>query len=105
MTDPWFSIEIYAVMPGLIVGLAGGAYGVLIGLLINSKHFKRIFPIMTVIALLICLGSIVFGVIAMLYDQPEGTFFDFASTGLIGLIVVGFIYYTIKKIALSGEGR
>jgi hypothetical protein len=105
MTDPWFATEIYAVMPGLVVGLAVGAYGVLIGILINSKHFKNMFPIMTAVALLVCLGSIVFGVIAMVYDQPEGTLYDFASTGVIGLIVVGVIYHTIKKVALSGDGK
>lgn len=105
MTDPWFSTEVYAVMPGLIVGLTAGAYGVLIGLLINNENFKRIFPVMTVITLFVCLSSIIFGVLAMVYDQPEGTFYDFASTGLIGLIVVGVIYRVITKIALSTGGK
>ena len=105
MTDPWFATEVYAVMPGLIVGLTGGAYGVLIGLLINNKNFKHIFPIMTFVALFVCLASIIFGVVATVYDQPEGTFYDFASTGIIGLIVVGVVYRTINKIALSKVGK
>tara|TARA_R110001599_G_scaffold185680_1_gene379942 strand:+ start:33690 stop:34007 length:318 start_codon:yes stop_codon:yes gene_type:complete len=105
MTDPWFTTEVYTILPGLIVGLSGGAYGVLIGLMINNKNFKRIFPFMTVVALLVCLSSIIFGVIAMLYDQPEGTFYDFASTGLIGLIVISLIYRTINKIAFSSGGK
>lgn len=105
MTDPWFSTEVYAVMPGLIAGLSVGAYGVLIGLLINNKHFKRLFPILTVITLLDCLGLIIFGVVAMQFDQPEGTLYDFASAGLFGLVVVGIIYRTINKVALSRDGK
>lgn len=105
MTDPWFTPEVYAVMPGLIVGFAGGGYGVLLGLLINNKHFKNLFPIMTVVAMFICVGVIVFGVVAMLYDQPEGTLYDFASTGLIGVIVVGVVYHMVNKFALSGDGK
>ena len=100
MTDPWFTPEVYAIMPGLIVGFSGGAYGVLLGLFVNAKNFKRIFLIMSAVVLFICLGVIIFGVIAMLYDQPEGTCYDFASTGLIGVVVVGVIYGTANKIGL-----
>ena len=105
MSDPWFTTEIYAVMPGLIVGLVVGFYGVLIGLLINSQNFKRLFPIMTIVTLLVCIGSIIFGLVATVYDQPEDTLYDFASAGLIGLIVLGIIYRTISKIALSTGGK
>jgi len=103
VTDPWFTPEIYAILPGLIVGLSCGTYGVLLGMLVNTKNFKSVFQSMSVVVMIVCLGTIFFGVIATVYDQPEGTFYDFSSTGLIGIIVVGIIYRTVHKLVLSDD--
>ena len=103
MIDPWFTPEIYAILPGLIVGLPCGAYGILLGVLVNTKNFKSIFQIMSAVVMLICLGTIFFGVIATVYDQPDGTFYDFTSAGLIGAIVVSIIYRTVNKLVLSDD--
>ncbi len=105
MTEPWFTVEIYSVMPGLVVGSAGGLYGVLTGLLVTSKNFRQYFSIMTVITLLICIGVIIFGVIAKVYDQPGTVFYDFTSTGLIGVIVVVGVWYTIMQTMFKRAGK
>jgi hypothetical protein len=101
MTDPWFTVEVYSVMPGLVVGSAGGLYGVLTGLLVTSKNFRQYFSIMTVIMLLICIGVIIFGVIAMFYDQPGTIFYDFSSAGLIGVVVVVGVWFFVKQNMLN----
>jgi hypothetical protein len=101
MTEPWFTVEVYSVMPGLVVGSAGGLYGVLLGLLINSKNIRQYFIIMTIVTLLICLGVIAFGVIATVFDQPGTILYDFVSTGLLGMFVVIGVWYFVKQNMLN----
>jgi MFS family permease len=97
MTDPWFTPEIYSILPGLIVGFAVGLYGVLLGLIINSKNIRQHFSIMTIITLIICIGVIIFGIIASVLGQPDGTLYSFVSTGLIGLVVVIGIWLGVNQ--------
>lgn len=105
MTEPWFSPEVYSVMPGLIVGSAGGLYGVLTGLFVSNKNFRQYFSILTIITLLICIGVIIFGVIAKVYDQPGTIFYDFTSAGLIGVVVVVGVWLTVKHTLFKRAGN
>lgn len=105
MTDPWFTAEVYAVLPGLIVGSAGGLYGVLLGLLFNSKNIRQYLVIMTIVTLIICIAVIAFGVIAMVYDQPGTILYDFVSTGLLGMFVVIGVWYFVNKTVFYGAGK
>lgn len=105
MADPWFTVEVYAVLPGLIVGSAGGLYGVLVGLLINSKNFRQYFVVMTIAALIICIAVIAFGVIAIVYDQPRTFVYDFVYTGLLGMFVVIGVWYFVNKVFFHGAEK
>ena len=95
--EPWFRPEIYAVLPGLIVGLIGMLYGLFVGHFINAKKFNFFLKLSTFISLLMCIATIGFGIIAYFNNQPEGTLSNFATAGGIGLIVIGGIYYHLKK--------
>jgi DMSO reductase anchor subunit len=97
MIAPWFTAETYALMPGLIIGLSGGLYGVLIGLLYESKNIEQYFKIISFIMILICIGSIIFGVVASFYDQPESAVYDFIGVGVIGLIIFSVLCRVIGR--------
>lgn len=104
MNEPWFTPEAYIIMPGLIVGLSVGLFGVLTGLLVESKNFKKYFYIMTILALFVCFGAIIFGVVADIYDQPGSVFFDFSLAGGIGLVIVAGLWYGLGRALFKDSG-
>jgi zinc transporter ZupT len=105
MTEPWFNPNLYAWIPGTLVGVAGGIEGVLVGLL-ASKGKHRTFVMTVHFAVLLGCGALlVTGAAALLMGQPYGIWYGFGLPGLLGLIIFGSFTGMIRKRYTETELR
>jgi hypothetical protein len=97
MDEYWFNPNMYAWIPGALLGVFGGIFGAVAGTFAPKGKFKK-----TVIALLICMiaASLILlclGIIALLAKQPYGVWYGLGLPGVIGTFVIGGLTPGILK--------
>lgn len=106
MTEPWFDPNLYAWIPGTLLGVVGGGIGgPLVGVYAPRGKFKRLvlgfhFGIMAICLVLLCVG-----VIALVTGQPYGVWYGLGFPGLLGLTVFGSLTPVILKRYQEAELR
>jgi hypothetical protein len=89
MSEPWFDPNLYAWIPGTALGVLGGFWGSMVGVLAPRGKGKAI----VLGSLAILLGASVvmlgLGILAILENQPYGVWYGFLLAGVIGVIVLG----------------
>jgi len=105
MTEPWFNPNIYAWIPGTLLGLAGGIEGTLAGLCAPRGKYKTLvmgfhFTIMGVCCLLLTAG-----IVALATGQPYGVWYGLGLPGLGGLVVLGPLTLVIHMRYRQAELR
>lgn len=94
MNLPWFDPQ-YAWLPGTVLGILGGIYGVLVGTLMSrSRIKKRLIGMATVrtaywILLTWSTLMLVAGILALIAGQPYGIWYGLGLPGLLGVVIVG----------------
>ena len=89
MNEPWFDAVHYAWIPGTLLGVMGGLWGSLLGVLApRGKARPLVFGSLglLVVASVTCLIA---GVLALLAHQPYGVWYGLLLPGVIGLLVLG----------------
>jgi hypothetical protein len=106
MTTPWFDPNVYAWMPGALLGVIGGGLGgPLIGTFAPQGKHKALvmgflFTLLGVCALLAAAGSA-----AWAAGQPYGVWYGLGFPGVLGLIVFGALTPLVRKRYREAELR
>jgi hypothetical protein len=105
MSDPWFDPNLFAWIPGTLLGVAGGVWGGLAGWLAPRGRAKRL--ILGGMAVLLAYSAIclLLGVAALACSQPYGIWYGFGLAGLIGLTAIGFNVIPVRRYYRAAERR
>lgn len=105
MTEPWFDPNLYAWIPGTLLGVIGGLVGSLGGVIVSRGVGKHILytVFITVIAFsaVLLLGAIV----GLATGQPFGVWYSLGLPGIIGLIVFGSLLPVLRNAYREAELR
>lgn len=82
-------------MPGTVLGVWGGLFGALIGVLAPSGKGKAL--VLTLWGLTMAIGAafLVLGIVAFLQNQPYGIWYGFGLAGILVLGVMGSLFPVI----------
>jgi len=105
MKGAWFDPNLYAWIPGTLLGVIGGTWGGLLGTLGPRGKAKRLllgglWVLLTCSALL--LGA---GLFALANGQPYGVWYGLVLAGAIGVVVLGANTPTALKVYRDAEER
>jgi hypothetical protein len=105
MSEPWFNPNLYAWIPGTLLGVLGGTFGGLAGWLApRGKGRALVLGMMT--ALLVYSGvMLAIGIVAWWSGQPYGIWYGFGLAGVIGLLAIGGNYPVIRRVYRQAEER
>jgi hypothetical protein len=91
MNEPWFDANLYAWIPGTVLGSLGGIWGALVGTL--GPFGKAKWLLMGAAWLLLAAAAVllVLGVIALASGQPYGISYGLLLPGVGGLFIFGLL--------------
>jgi len=97
MNEPWFDPNLYAWIPGTLLGTLGGLWGALVGTLAPRGKAKSLVLGSLGLMLAACAVMLTLGVLALLKHQPYGVWYGLMLPGVIGLVVLG----SLTPVALT----
>lgn len=105
MSDPWFNPNLYAWIPGTMLGVVGGVLGSLAGTLAPAGKARRLvigafWGVLGLSAVLLAIS-----VAAFISGQPYGVWYGLGLPGVIGLIVFGPLLPTVYLRYRQAEER
>ena len=102
--EPWFDVT-YSWIPGTLIGVTGGLWGALAGIL-APRGIGRTFIlgiwIAAVFASALLLGA---AMVAKIQGQPYGIWYGLGLPGLIGILVYIPNYFPIRNRYIQSEMR
>jgi bacteriorhodopsin len=104
MNEPWFP-EMYAWLPGTLIGVLGGLWGASVGMLAPRGLAK---PLVTGFYWVLLSASVVMliaGIAALVSGQPYGVWYGLGLAGMIGVIVLGANGFTMYAVYRRAEQR
>jgi hypothetical protein len=105
MSEPWFNPNVYAWIPGTALGVLGGVWGSLVGILAPRGKGKRL---VVGLAWLLFLGSAaLLGAAAtgLVTGQPYGVWYGLGLPGAIGVVVIGVNMMVMDWVYRAAEAR
>jgi hypothetical protein len=105
MSEAWYDPNWYAWIPGSTLGLVGGLWGALVGILAPRGRARSFVVGYTWAVLVACAGLLAAGAVALVCGQPYGVWFFLGLPGLIGLIVIGANAPTVYWAYRAAEAR
>jgi len=95
MTEPWFDPNHWAWLPGTLLGCSVGLWGSLIGIFVPLGKGRALVTGFTLLLVLLAVGSVIAGLIALAQGQPFGVWFFLVVPGLpiaiILLVALAFL--------------
>ncbi len=105
MTEPWFDPNLYAWIPGTLLGLVGGTLGAATGVLASRGRAQRLLLGSYVVVIVACACLFAIGLVALLTGQPYGVWYGLGLPGLLGVIIVGALYPVVRQRYREAEAR
>ena len=104
MNEPWFD-PMWAWVPGTILGVFGGLWGTLLGVLGSKGTGKT--AIWVSYWLLLAIGAVLLalGIAAVASGQPYGIWYGLLLPGVLLLLVVGPLGLVFRKSQRMAEQR
>jgi hypothetical protein len=96
MTEPWFDANLYAWIPGTLLGVLAGTWGALGGILAprgKGKAFVMGLWAMLMVGSFVLLAA---GVVAFAQGQPYGIWYGLGFPGLLGFFLLGGLYFVMR---------
>jgi hypothetical protein len=97
MSEPWFDPNLYAWIPGTLLGTLGGLWGALVGTLAPRGKGKPLVLTSLGILLAASVVCLALGTIGLVVRQPYGVWYGLLLPGIIGLVVLG----SLSPVALT----
>jgi len=105
MTEPWFDPNLYAWIPGTVLGVTGGILGSLGGMLAPRGRARGL--VLGLYGLVLCVTAVllVAGLFALYAGQPYGVWYGLMLPGLLGTVLFGMLLPVILKRYREAEER
>jgi cell shape-determining protein MreD len=103
----WFDEQTAGMIGGLIGG-GLGAIGAFTGCFCNMfirKGWKKLFIIIVITVIAVCVALLITGIIAAATKQPYHVWYPFALSGFIGTVVLSSLFPVIFKRFTEAELR
>lgn len=97
MTQPWFNPNLYAWIPGTFLGVAGGIWGSLVGVMAPRGRAKRFVLGFSLVLTIIAAGLLAAGVIAFFEGQPYGIWYGLGFPGLMVIVLVNVLLPVVRR--------
>lgn len=105
MTEPWFDANLYAWIPGTLLGIAGGILGSLAGILAPRGKAKGLVLGFHGLVIGVSAVLLIAGVVAFIQGQPYGIWYGLGLPGLLGITVFGALLPVLSKRYRQAEER
>ena len=105
MSNPWFPEYLAGAVAGSVLGVLAGLWGATAGVLAPRGRAKWLVVGLAWLILASSAASLAVGVIAYGVGQPYGIWYGFGLAGLIGLVVVGVNFFTVRAAYRAAERR
>src|SRR3974390_230189 len=105
MVEPWFNPNLYAWIPGALLGVTGGIEGTLAGLFAPKGKHRTLVMTMHSLLLLDCVGLLSAGIVALATGQPHGIWYGLGFAGLLGLPIFAPLTWVIRRQYVHAELR
>lgn len=106
MTTPWFDPNLYAWIPGTLMGVIGGGVGgPLIGALAPQGKCKSL--VMGFLVVLVAASALlaVAAAVAWATGQPYGVWYGLGLPGVLGLVLFGSLAPVVRRRYRDAELR
>ena len=103
--EPWFNPQTAGMLGGLIgtiIGLTGGLVGCSCGICVRKGWKKPIYTIF-ILAIIIGVGLLITGLVALYVKQPYHIWYCFMLPGFITTTVFGGLFPVIRKRFIESE--
>jgi hypothetical protein len=105
MTEPWFNPNLFAWIPGTLLGVLGGTWGGLAGTLAPKGRARGFVMGFMWLLLAASITLLVLGIFALSQGQPYGVWYGLGLAGFIGTIVIGVNAPNIARVYRQAEER
>ena len=103
--EPWFNPQTAGMLGGLIgtiIGLTGGLVGCSCGICVRKGWKKPIYTIF-ILAIIIGVGLLITGLVALYVKQPYHVWYCFMLPGFITTTVFGGLFPVVRKRFIESE--
>ena len=103
--EPWFNPQTAGMLGGLIgtiIGLTGGLVGCSCGICVRKGWKKPIYTIF-ILAIIIGVGLLITGLVALYVKQPYHVWYFFMLPGFITTTVFGGLFPVVRKRFIESE--
>ena len=105
MSEPWYDPNYFGWIPGAALGVAGGIWGSLAGILGSKGKGTRL--IWGCYWVLICLGTgcLVAAIVALIQVQPYGVWYGLLLPGVLAVVVIAPLGIVVRRGQRLAEQR
>jgi multidrug transporter EmrE-like cation transporter len=105
MNAPWFDANMYAWIPGTLLGVLGGLWGSLCGMLIPRGKGRALVIGSAALFLVVSVALLALAIYALTQGQPYGVWYGLGLPGLIGSILFGMFLPMSQRMYTMVEQR
>ncbi|MDW8383110.1 MAG: hypothetical protein RMN51_13505 [Verrucomicrobiota bacterium] len=104
MNEPWFDPGFYGWIPGTVLGVLGGGWGSLAGVLAPRGQAKLLIMGLWWVLMTAAVILLLAGIIAWVLSQPYGVWGSLGLPGFIGVLVLGPLWFVMCLRYREAEG-
>jgi Flp pilus assembly protein TadB len=105
MNAVWFDPNLYAWIPGAALGILGGVYGTLVGMLAPQGKARGLVLGLHGLILVASVVLLVAGIVALAAGQPYGVWYGLGLAGLLGVVIFGTLLPVVLNAYRMAERR
>ena len=105
MNEPWFDPNLYAWIPGTLLGVLGGTWGALAGGLTPQGKARGLVMGLWYFLMACTLVLLFAATVALVQGQPYGVWYGLGLPGVIGGSVLGPLYFVVRQRYRHAEAQ
>ena len=103
MSEPWFDANQYAWIPGTAIGVLGGLWGALSGMLGSRGKARSLIMGMWSVLIVASVVLLTAGIVALVQGQPYGVWYGLALAGFCGVAVLSPLVFVVRHAYRQAE--